>query len=86
MLYRDLKHEVIAECFRRDEARTMSFLNVLRNSPLNTLICEKCSEIYFFEAKKLTSSLPIKARVSLSRKKTRHGNHFSHEFLNFYKL
>ena len=28
VLYRDLKHEAIAECFRRDQARTASFLNV----------------------------------------------------------
>ena len=29
VLYRDLKHEAIAECFRLDKARTASFLNVL---------------------------------------------------------
>ena len=28
VLYRDLKHEAIAECFRPDKARTASFLNV----------------------------------------------------------
>ena len=29
LLYRYLKHEAIAECFRPDKARTESFLNVL---------------------------------------------------------
>ena len=29
VLYPDLKHETIAECFRPDKARTASFLNVL---------------------------------------------------------
>ena len=29
VLYRDLKHKVIAECFRPDKARSASFLNVL---------------------------------------------------------
>ena len=29
VLYRDLKHEAITECFRPDKARTASFLNVL---------------------------------------------------------
>ena len=46
MLYRDLKHEAIAECFRPDKARTTSFLNVLWNSPPNTLIREESFEIY----------------------------------------
>ena len=34
MLYRDLKHEAIAECFRSDKARTASFLNELLSSIL----------------------------------------------------
>ena len=29
VLYQDLKHEAIAECFRPDKAQTASFLNVL---------------------------------------------------------
>ena len=29
VLYQDLKHEAIAECFRPDKARTASFLNIL---------------------------------------------------------
>ena len=29
VLYRDLKHEATAECFRPDKVRTASFLNVL---------------------------------------------------------
>ena len=32
MLYRNLKHEAIAEYFRPDKARTASFLNVFKNS------------------------------------------------------
>ena len=28
VLYRDLKHEAVAECFRSDKARTVSFLDV----------------------------------------------------------
>ena len=46
VLYRDLKHEAIAECFRPDKARIASFLNVLWNSPPNTLICAESLEIY----------------------------------------
>ena len=46
MLYRDLKHEAIAKCFRSDKACTASFLNVLQNPSLNTLIHEKSLEIY----------------------------------------
>ena len=46
MLYWDLKHEAIAECFRPYKARTVSFLNVLWNSPLNRLIREESLEIY----------------------------------------
>ena len=41
-----LKHEAVAECFRPDKARTASFLNILWNSPLNTLIREESLEIY----------------------------------------
>ena len=46
MLYRDLKHEAIAECFRPDKARTASFLNALRNSTPITLIREESLEIF----------------------------------------
>ena len=35
----DLKHEATAECSRSDEARTVSFLNDLKNEPFNKLIC-----------------------------------------------
>ena len=48
VLYRDLKHEAIAECFTSDKARTRSFLNVLYNSSLNTLIRQESLEIYVF--------------------------------------
>ena len=46
VLHRDLKHEAIAECFIPDKAQTASFLNVLWNSPFNTLFREQSLEIY----------------------------------------
>ena len=46
VLYQDLKHEAIAECFTPDKARTAGFLNVLLNLPLNTLIREGSLETY----------------------------------------
>ena len=36
----DIEHKVIAECFRSDKAHTVSFLNGLKNKPLNMLICK----------------------------------------------
>ena len=33
MLYRGLKHEAIAECFRSERARTARFLNIVQNEP-----------------------------------------------------
>ena len=53
MLYRDLKHEKIAERFRPDKAQTASFLNVIWNSPLNTLIREESLKIYLSQAEKI---------------------------------
>ena len=47
VLYRDLKHEAIAEGFRADKAYTASFLNGLKNKPLNTLIREESLKIVF---------------------------------------
>ena len=46
MLYWDLKHEATAECFKPDKTQAASFLNVLWNSPLNTLIHDESLEIY----------------------------------------
>ena len=36
-VYRTLKHEAIAECFRSDKAHTARFLNGLKNKPLSKL-------------------------------------------------
>ena len=41
-----LKYEAKAECLRPDKAHTASFLNVIWNSPPNTLIREESLEIY----------------------------------------
>ena len=92
VLYRNLKHEAIAECFRSEKAPIESFLNVLWNSPLNTLIREKVWKFMFSMPKELTS-LNWKSHVSLSHIKTRHAYdfllYFSPEFLinfiNVYK-
>ena len=46
VLYQHLKHSAIASCSRPDKVRTASFLNVLWNSPFNTLIREEPLEIY----------------------------------------
>ena len=48
VLYRDIKHEEIAECFRSHKARIASFLNGLKNKPLNTLIREESLKINVF--------------------------------------
>ena len=48
MLYRDVKHEAIASCFRFDKERTTSFLNGLKNKPPNTLIREESLKINVF--------------------------------------
>ena len=46
VLYRDLKHKVIAECFRPDKPQTASFLNVFQNEPPKILIQGESLEIY----------------------------------------
>ena len=46
MLYQDLKHKMIAKCFRSNKAQTVSFLDVFWNEPHNTLIHEEGLEIY----------------------------------------
>ena len=46
VLYRYLKYEVIAECFRSDKVRNANFLDVFENEPPCTLIREESLEIY----------------------------------------
>ena len=52
VLYRDLKHEAIAECFRSDKARTARFFNGSNNKPLNTPIREESVKIDVSEGEK----------------------------------
>ena len=53
VLYRDLKHNAIAECFRSDKARTASFFNGLKNKSLHTLIREESLKIYVSKAQEI---------------------------------
>ena len=47
----DMKHEAIAECFGSDKVRTASFVNVLQNGPLYTLIPNGSMAICFLRRK-----------------------------------
>ena len=48
VLCRGLKHEAISNCSRSHQARAASFLNVLNNLTLNTLIREESLKIDVF--------------------------------------
>ena len=49
VLYRDSKHEAIAECYISDKARTARFFEQLKkHKPLNTLIRKETLKINVF--------------------------------------
>ena len=48
----DTKYKAKAKCFRSDKARTVRFLNGLRNKPLNMPIHEESLKINVFKGEK----------------------------------